>query len=84
MTKLYVVCAECGEYSDRDVWIDAAYLDEEMAEEHARLANGEARRLSNLEASQRFEEAKQQRYGVGNSRNSYEVVETELRTEVPK
>lgn len=36
---IYIIVGKCGEYSDRDKWIVAAYRDEGEAFEHARKAN---------------------------------------------
>lgn len=42
---VWLVIGVCGEYSDRNEWVVAAYLDKSLAEQHADLATQEERRL---------------------------------------
>jgi len=41
--KVYVVTGSFGDYSDREVWLVAAYLDKTLAEKHVNLADAESR-----------------------------------------
>lgn len=33
--KIYIVCATCGQYSDRTEWLVCAYFDKQAADDHA-------------------------------------------------
>lgn len=49
MPNVYVVCGETGEYSDRQTWTTAAFLDETQAQSFCDKLNGwcaENRRLA--------------------------------------
>lgn len=44
-TDIWIVWGRCGEYSDRTEWVVCAFLTEEAAKEHARLAEQEAAKV---------------------------------------
>jgi hypothetical protein len=55
MTKLYVVMGENGEYSDREEWLVAAYLDEAKAKAHVMRAETALREFNSLSLDARFD-----------------------------
>jgi hypothetical protein len=50
---IYLVVGRTGEYSDRRVWIVAAYLEKEMAETHAAAANQHCAKFTEESQEQR-------------------------------
>jgi hypothetical protein len=68
--KVYVVIASQGEYSDRSEWIVTVYMEEEMAQDHVRLANEQCKKYENLTWEER-ERAEDNPYDPNHGSHTY-------------
>lgn len=80
MTKLYIVKASYGAYSDRGEDIVAAYESEALAAMHAKRGRAETNRMWRLQTGDRVSN----RFGSGGWDLEFEVEEVDLLTEVPE
>ena len=84
--KIHVVMGTTGEYSDRIEWPVAAYADEAMARAHVVVASAEARKLYKASQGEGVElgTAADPNRVIDYTGASYDIIEVDLRDEVPE
>ena len=84
--KIHVVMGTTGEYSDRIEWPVAAYADETMAIAHVVVASAEARKLYEARhgADTALRTAADPNRSIDYTGTPYDIVEVDLRDEVPE